>query len=133
VNNISLTAHERHQLLRVLREMDQDSPIEKRRESRRKVFHKIWIRAIQQRRCSRLRATLVNVAANGVGLEASVALLRDQRFVLPLRFQDGGGWLVLCEVRSCTATKVGYRIGARFRDRIDDPTGTSTVPMDWLM
>jgi hypothetical protein len=133
VEKVSLTAREKHQLLRVLREMDQNSPLEKRREARRKVFNRIWIRAINQRRTTRIRATLVNVASSGVGLDLAPTMQSGQKFVLPLRFHDGGGWLVLCEVRSCTVTKDGHRIGARFLDRIDDPKGTSTCPMDWMM
>src|SRR4051812_27939754 len=101
--------------------MDQNSPVEKRGEARRKVFHNLWIRSIHQRRCTRLRATLLNVASKGVGMETSVPLLKRQRFILPLQFQDGGGWLVLCEVRTCTSAKDKYRIGAKFVDRIDDP------------
>ena len=133
MNDLSLTAKERHQLLAVLREMDGNAPAEKRGEPRRNVFMSMWIRPIARRKCGRQRANLINVASRGVGLETLQPLTRGQKFLLPLQFQDGGGWLVLCEVRSCTATKDGHKVGAKFLDRIDDPKGNASPPMDWVL
>jgi hypothetical protein len=133
VDDISLTSQERHQLLAVLREMDGNAPKEKRREPRRNILMRMWIRPIAHRKCGRQRATLLNVASRGVGLMTLHALEKRQKFLLPLRFHDGGGWLVLCEVRSCVPAKDGYKIGAKFLDRIDDLKGNAPPPMDWVL
>ena len=133
VDDTSLTARERHQLLAVLREMDGNAPKEKRRETRRDIEMRLWIRPISNRKCGRQRAFIVNVASKGVGLLTQHPLQKGQNFVLPLRFQDGGGWLVLCEVRSCVAGKDGHKVGARFLDRIEDPKANASPPMDWML
>ena len=133
MENISLTANERQKLLAVLREMDHHAPEEKRSESRHKVLLDITIRTIAGRRCTRHKATLVNVAKRGLGLIVPHQLPKGSRFIVPLRFHDGGGWLVLCEVQSCVEHRTGYKVGARFQDRIDDPKGNAAPPMDWLI
>jgi len=129
----SLTAEERHQLLAVLRELDRKAPTELRRSPRRKVQLNLWIRPLGDKRLGRLPAILVNVAARGVGLHVDRPMKPGQKFLLNLRFVEGGGWLVLCEVRNCLPLRVAYKVGAKFLDRIDDPEGTSKPPMDWLM
>ena len=133
VNDSNLTAQERHQLLAVLREMDGNAPAEKRREARRNIVMGLWIRPIRHRKCGRQRATILNVATRGVGLTTLHPLSKGQKFLLPLRFQEGGGWLVLCEVRSCVSSKEGHKVGAKFLDRIEDPKGNASPPMDWML
>jgi hypothetical protein len=76
---------------------------------------------------------LVNVAAQGVGLQVETPLKVGQKFLLQLRFMEGGGWLVLCETRNCSPLRMAFKVGAKFLDRIDDPDGTSKPPMDWLI
>jgi hypothetical protein len=129
----TLTAEERHQLLAVLRELDQKSPTEQRRGPRRKVQLNLEIRLLGEKRLGRMPAILVNVAARGVGLQVERPMKVGQKFLLPLRFVEGGGWLVLCEVRNYLPLRVAHKVGAKFLDRIDDPDGTSKPPMDWLM
>ena len=129
----TLTAEERHQLLAVLRELDQKAPTEQRRGPRRKVQLNLWIRLLGEKRPERMRAILVNVAAQGVGLHMERPMKPGQKFLLQLRFIEGGGWLVLCEARNCLPLRLAYRVGAKFLDRIDDPDGTAKPPMDWLM
>lgn len=133
MDNVNLTIQEKHQLLAVLREMDGNAPKEKRREARRNIVMRLWIRPIANRKCGRQRAVILNVALGGVGLVSRQALEKGQSFILPLRFEDGGGWLVLCEVRTCAASKDGHKIGAKFVDRIEDPKGNAAPPMDWLL
>jgi hypothetical protein len=129
----TLTAEERHQLLAVLRELDQEAPLELRRHPRRKVQLSLWIRLLGAKHPVRTPAILMNVAAQGVGLRVETPLKRGQKFLLQLRFVEGGGWLVLCEARSCRPLNRTYQLGATFLDRIDDPDGTSRPPLDWLM
>jgi hypothetical protein len=129
----TLTSEERHQLLAVLRELDQKAPTEQRRHPRRKVQLNLSIRLLAGKHLNRTPALLVNVAAEGVGLRTDMPLKRGQKFLMQLRFDEGGGWLVLCETRSCMPVRRAYQIGAAFLDRIDDPDGTANPPMDWLM
>ena len=133
MDNVNLTIQEKHQLLAVLREMDGNAPKEKRREPRRNIVMRLWIRPIIHRKCGRQRAMILNVAPRGVGLVSRQPLAKGQKFVLPLRFEEGGGWLVLCEVRTCVVIVDGHKIGAKFLDRIEDPKGSAAPPMDWLL
>ena len=129
----TLTAEERHQLILVLRDLDQKAPTEHRRRPRRKVQLNVWIRLLEGKHLKRMPAVLVNVAAQGVGLHVDRPLPCGQKFLLPLRFIEGGGWLVLCETRNCRPLRQTCRLGAKFLDRIDDPDGTARPPLDWLM
>jgi hypothetical protein len=83
--------------------------------------------------CGLISAKLINVAAGGIGLEVPNALPKGQRFTVHLRFQEGGGWLVLCEVRNCRPVAKAFRIGAEFLNRIEDPEGTARIPRNWAM
>ena len=136
MEEVALTRQERDQLMAVLRELDGGAPVEQRRAPRRRVFIHIAVRSVsaEERKLTLLRGTVCNIAQTGVGIRLRKPLAEGSKFMLPLRFREGGGWLVLCEVRNCE--KIGereYRVGGRFVDRIDDPTGESQPPMDWLM
>jgi len=129
----TLTTHERHQLVTVLRELDRTAVKERRRHLRRKTLIHLWMQRIN--RGARQRFTeivLVNVSAIGVGLLSPVACPKGERFVLPLPFVEGGGWLVLCEVRNCQRLANGlFKIGGRFVDKIEDEDGDAKVPERW--
>jgi hypothetical protein len=129
----TLTAQERHQLLAVLRELDTGAPAEKRRQPRRKVQLNIGIQTAGKGACGLISATLINVATGGIGLEVSNALPKGQRFAVHLRFREGGGWLALCEVRNCRPVAKGFRVGAEFLNRIEDPNGTARIPRNWAI
>jgi hypothetical protein len=129
----ALTTQERHRLLAVLREMDTQAPAEQRRDARRKVHLQLTLRPLGDRGAPLVQALLINVSAHGVGLEVQTPLEPGRKLLIPLRFVEGGGWLVLCEVRNCSPEGTAFRIGARFLDHIDDPTGTAKPPMDWLL
>jgi len=134
MDHVTLTADERHQLLAVLRDLDQEAPTEKRKTARRRVDLGIWIRPVSRKAPGLLKATLVNVAAKGVAVIVGRPMRKGDRFVLPLRFREGGGWLVLCEVRNSSTQGGGaWKVGAGFLERIDDPEGTARPPMDWLL
>ncbi len=134
MESISLTTDERHKLLAVLREMDPKAPAEKRKSVRRKVQLEIWIRPVSKKSPGLIKSMLVDVSARGVALVAGRVVQKGERFVMPLRFREGGGWLILCEVRNATALPRGRcKIGARIVDRIDDPEGDSKPPLDWLI
>jgi hypothetical protein len=126
-----LTAEERHQLMAVLRDLDAQAPPESRRHPRRKVQLNIDIQMLGKESCGIMSAILMNVAARGLGLISPRPLPTGRQFVVRLRFSEGGGWLVLCVVRNCTATEGGYRIGAEFLDRIEDPEGRARSPRKW--
>jgi hypothetical protein len=132
--HITLTADERHQLLSVLRELDHDAPPEQRANLRRKVHLSLEIRPLPVRQSNILSANLLNVSTQGVALKVEKSFAKGAKFLLPLKFSEGGGWLVLCEVRNSTRLPKGlWKVGARFIDRIDDPKGNSKPPMDWLL
>ena len=133
MDSATLTAEERHQLIAVLRELDREAPTEQRRNPRRKVQLNLWIRPLGEKSLGRMPAILVNVAARGVGLHVERPMKAGQKFLLQLRFIEGGGWLMLCEARNCTPLRMAHKVGAKFLDRIDDPDGTAKPPMDWLM
>ena len=134
MEDISLTSQERHQLMSVLREMDDHAPAESRKGARHKVELKTSIRVIGQRKTSRVPATLMNVAPEGAGLTTSTEIEEGKRFLLNLRFREGGGWLVLCEVRNCARLEDGkFKIGGRFVEKIEDPKGDGKPPLDWLL
>ena len=128
-----LTAQERHQLMAALRELDARAPAEKRRQPRRKVQLDVGIQTAGKGACGLMSAKLVNVAAGGLGLEVPTALRKGQRFTMHLRFREGGGWLVLCEVRNCRPVAGAFRVGAEFLRRIEDPQGTARTPASWAL
>ena len=137
-----LTQEERRKLIAVLRDLDVNGPPERRRTPRRKVLVNLWIRKVKAAGTLREKTadvdmftgTIVNVSQKGVGLLVTRELAVGDRFVVPLRFNEGGGWLVLCDVRNVTRTATGrYKIGAQFTERMEDPDGNAKVPLDWLM
>ncbi|HVX86154.1 MAG TPA: PilZ domain-containing protein [Phycisphaerae bacterium] len=135
---VQLTTNERQQLLAVLREMDPAAlaaPTEKRHKPRRKVAQKLWLRRIaQDEQFPIQQATLVNTSQTGVGLLCPQRLPQGERFVIPLRFVEGGGWLVLCEVRNCRRlSESHFKVGAKFIDKIEDHSGTARPPGDWTV
>lgn len=130
---VQLTTSERQQLLAVLRDMDPAVPAEKRRRPRRKVSQSLWLRRIaRDEKFPIQRATLVNSSPAGVGLLCAHVLPEGERFVIPLRFLEGGGWLVLCEVRNCRRlSDAHFKVGAKFIDKIEDEVGNARPPADW--
>ena len=135
MEEVALSTKERHQLLSVLRELDPASPPEKRRQARRDVLLTVAVRIVVD--CGQLekvRATVLNVAARGAGLRLKQRLRKGDKLLLPLAFREGGGWLVLCEVRNCTPLERGFfKIGCKFKEKIDDPTGQARPPLDWIL
>ena len=133
MNSPTLTLEEKHQLLSVLRELDPKAPAEQRRALRRKVHVEVPIRTLGQNPAV-LKSTIVNTSASGAAFVVNAPLPKKAKLLLPLRFCEGGGWLMLCEVRNCVPyPKRHWRIGARFLDHMDDPQGTAKVPLDWLL
>jgi hypothetical protein len=129
----TLTAQERHQLMAVLRQLDAQAPADKRRQPRRKVQLNVGIQTADNGACGLMSAKLINVATGGIGLEVPNLLRKGQRFTLHLRFGEGGGWLVLCEVRNCRPMGRAFRVGAEFLDHIEDPKGTVRIPRTWVI
>lgn len=135
MGDVSLSAKERHQLLAVLRELDQGAPPEKRQMPRQSALLRIRICVIKgKRKTASLVATVRDVAPRGIGLILRSPLEKKSKIIVPLKFREGGGWLILCEVRNCSDWQNGqFLVGARFLDRIDDPDGKAQPPMDWLL
>ncbi len=107
-----LTAQEKKQLLAALRELSPRDNAERRRNKRRDVRLNLCIRKIKSGKLQAspgkkglravsevdmFTATVINVAAAGVGLMVRKPLDSGDKLLLPLRFREGGGWLVLCE------------------------------------
>lgn len=129
----ALTEDERHKLLTVLRDMDPKAPQEKRKSLRRKVQLETSVRLVNKRPGA-MNVVLVDVSSRGVAVVMPRQLETGDRFMLPLRFREGGGWLVLCEVRNVSGMSRGRaKVGAKIVDRIDDPAGNSRPPLDWLI
>ena len=128
-----LSEQERHELVGVLRELDPTAPRENRNVIRRKTLMSVWMQRLGRNDSRALaKIMLVNVSLNGVGLLSKTPCLKGEKFVLPLRFDEGGGWLVLCEVRNCRKLASGYfKIGGRFIDRMEDDKGVAKIPEDW--
>jgi len=81
-----------------------------------------------------VRATVLNVAARGAAVRVKQRLQKGDKLLLPLAFREGGGWLVLCEVRNCTPLDRGFfKVGCVFKEKIDDPTGQARPPLDWIL
>jgi hypothetical protein len=129
-----LTADERHALVTVLQELDPSAPREKRQNLRRKVLVQTEVRVLVKggtRAAEKLAIT--NVSKNGAAVLRDQPLAVGDKFCLHLEFGEGGGWLVLCEVRNCRMLASGvYKIGGRFVDRVEDPKGKGGIPGDWV-
>jgi hypothetical protein len=129
-----LSSNQRQELLNVLQELDPTAPTEKRRSARRKVLKSLWIRNLTNTGARGLRkAVLENVSKRGVGLLVHRAMTKGDKFLLPLDFEDGSGWLVLCEARNCRRLASGqFKVGAGFIDRVERQGEEMQVPADWL-
>ena len=132
-----LSEEEKHQLVAVLRELDPAAPKEKRTGVRRKVAMYIWIRRlIKGKSRTLIKALLVDVSRKGLALRVETPMATGDKVVAPLEFGEGGGWLVLCEVRNCRRVAGAgggeWKVGLQFVDRIEDVDGNSRIPADWL-
>lgn len=130
-----LTAQERHELLRVLRDLDPGAPKESRQHPRRKVLMHMELRRIVKNALGPItRVVVMNVSRVGVGFISKTPIAKGQHFVVRFRFAEGGGWLLLCEVRNTAPLANSQtKVGAKFIDRLEDDTGRSSVPADWLV
>ena len=131
--NAILTEKERSQLVTVLRELDKTAVKERRHQVRRKTLINLWMQRINKSAGPKFaEVVLVNVATRGVGLLSKVAYLPGEKVVLPLPFVEGGGWLVLCEVRNCRKLVCGqFKVGCRFVEKIEDEHGAAKIPDHW--
>jgi len=132
--DVVLTAGERQELVTVLRELDPTAPKERRGSVRRKTLLNLWMQRIGENEGGTIsKVVLVNVSVSGVGILTKMPFLRGEKFAIPLPFAEGGGWLVLCEVRNCQRLMSGhYKVGGRFIDRIEDDNGDAKIPGNWL-
>lgn len=86
-----LSTQERHELVSVLRQLDPHAPSEQRHAPRRKALVNLWIRRIGKKTTKAVaRLVLVNVSQNGVGFLAKSEFAAGEKFVMPLRFDEGG-------------------------------------------
>lgn len=133
MTTVSLTPDQRHRLTAVLQDMDPTAPRECRRYARRSVALSIWAKTLSRRGKSALfRVSAVNVSTRGVGLLSRRQLSVGERFVLPLRFEEGGGRLALCQVRnSRKLDDRQHHIGAMFVAWVNDDRADMPIPADW--
>ena len=134
MSTVTLSREEKHRLSAVLRSMDPTAPKENRRWLRHKVLFDLWIKKVSRRGKKALFKVLaINVSKRGVAIVSPQKLSIGERFVMPLRFDDGGGRLVLCQVRDCRTLPSGeHRVGAYFIEWIEDTTGTTPIPAAWM-
>ena len=128
-----LTDQQRHCLTAVLQDMDPTAPRECRRWPRNRVLLTMWVRKLSRKgKPALFRISAVNFSKRGVGLLSRQQMSVGERFVLPVRFEDCGGRLVLCQVRNSREMEDGqFRVGAIFTAWVDDAFGDTPIPADW--
>ena len=134
----TLSDVEVQQVLGVLRDLAaEQKPTNHRRALRRKVALPLWLRRIPGRGAARsqlFRIMAVDISSKGIGCLSRRKLELGEAFVLPLRFNEGGGQLVLCRVRFLRELASGhFRVGAEFAATAPDPTGRARIPEEWLI
>ena len=134
----TLSHNEVQQVLDVLRDLAaEQKPTNHRRALRRKVALPLWLRRIPgcgSERSQLFRIMAVDISNKGIGCLSRRKLELGETFVLPLRFSEGGGQLVLCRVRFLRELASGhFRVGAEFAATTPDPTGRARIPEEWLV
>ena len=139
MSQLALTVEEKAQLLDVLSGLDpthQSIPPEQRRSRRRGVLEWMPVQLMPRfdgDKMRLLRVLIKDVSAGGAGIYARRPFASGDRFVLPIRFREGGGKLFLSQVVfSRPASPRHHAIGAKFIAAIDDPDATVAVPREWL-
>lgn len=139
MSQATLSQDEKADLLGVLRDLDPTHtgiPPELRRAKRRGVLEWMPVQLMPRFEGDRLRILRVlikDVSAGGAGLYSRRPFAADDRFVLPVRFDEGGGKLFLCRVVfSRPASPRHHTVGAKFLASIDDPDATTMIPTEWL-
>jgi len=111
-------------------------PPEQRRSRRRGVLEWMPVQLMPRFDGDKLRILRVlikDVSAGGAGLYSRRPFAAGDRFVLPVRFSEGGGTLFLSQVVfSRPASPRHHAVGAKFIAWIDDPEATVPVPREWL-
>ncbi len=133
MNTMVLSREQTHKLRAVLQDLDPTAPQEQRLWPRHKVSLDMWIRTISPRgRTGVFKIMAMNLSKRGVGLLSKKLLSVGEKFALPLRFDEGGGKLVLCQVRNCRRLENGHcRVGATFLAWAEDEDGTTAIPAEW--
>lgn len=129
----SLSKQEVQQLLAILTGKDS---VENRRHPRHRVAQPVWVKRFaqsQRKRHELFKVMLTDASRRGVGLLSKRIFQTGESFVVPLRYAEGGGSLVLCRTRFCRSTESGhYRVGAEFAATIPDPDGKTRIPVEWI-
>lgn len=129
----TLTKQEVQQLLTIL---TGKSSSEQRRHPRHRVAQPVWVKRFAQserKRNELFKVMLTDASRRGVGFLSKRIFQAGESFVVPLRFAEGGGTLVLCKARFCRTTESGhYRIGAEFAATVPDPEGKAKIPVEWI-
>jgi len=133
----ALSPSEIQQVLEVLHDLARDkAPANQRAADRRKVALPLWLRRLPgagSDRSQLFRIMAVDISRKGIGCLSRRKMGLGENFVLPLRFTEGGGELVLCRVRYARQLQSGhYRLGAEFMATTPDPTGRARIPREWL-
>lgn len=128
----TLTRQEVNQLLAVL--CGKESA-DNRRYVRHTVAQPVWVKRfarLDRKRNELFKVLLADASRRGVGFLSKRIFQPGETFVVPLRYAEGGGSLVLCRTRHCRRTESGhYRVGAEFAATLPDPDGTAKIPAEW--
>ncbi|MDA8378049.1 MAG: PilZ domain-containing protein [Planctomycetia bacterium] len=132
----SLSQNERKQIVQIIENLKQEGEALGRRYRRRPVRQIIWLKRLPRAdrpRSAAFRVNLEDVSLKGMGLFSRRHLQKNEFVVAPLQFREGGGMLVLCQIRFCRELpQGGYRVGVEFDETLSDPTGTTRIPQVWL-
>ncbi len=132
-----LSKQEVQQVLAVLRDINPSAkPSDLRKYQRHSVATPVWIKKFArgtQSRAQLFKVMLTDASRRGLGLLSRRIFQSGESFVVPLRYAEGGGALVLCRTRFCRSTSTGhYRIGAEFTATLPDPDGNAKIPAEWV-
>ncbi len=133
----TLSQTERRQIVSILAELKRSGEESLgRRHQRRAVTQTLWLKRLPRPdlpRPAAFRIQTGDVSLKGIGFFSRRRLMAGELVVLPLQFKEGGGMLVLCEVRHCRSEpRGGYRVGVEFTETLPDPEVNERIPPAWL-
>ena len=79
-----------------------------------------------------LKIRVTDTSTNGMAFEARREFKVDERLVIKIPIVNGGGKVVLSQVKHCGAGGLNlYRVGVEFLDAVSLPRGKCGLPEKW--